>query len=85
MATFLNKSAIDSLPPQRWREVKIVPLYKNKGSMKDPGNYRSLAISPPFAKLFMAVINRRLTLNANALNLHAPTQAGFREHHTTTE
>jgi hypothetical protein len=53
--------------------VKIVPLYKNKGSTKDPGNYRSLAISPPLAKLFMAVINRRLTGTANTLDLHAPT------------
>jgi hypothetical protein len=33
----------------------------------------------------MAVINKRLTDSATALNLHAPTQAGFRAHHSTTE
>jgi hypothetical protein len=85
MATFLNKSAIDSTPPRTWREAKVVPLYKNKGKRNDPENYRSLAINPPFAKLFMAVINGRLTQKAKDFNLHAPTQAGFREHHTTTE
>jgi hypothetical protein len=33
----------------------------------------------------MAVMNRRLTTSADALNLHAPTQAGFRAHHGTVE
>jgi hypothetical protein len=33
----------------------------------------------------MAVINRRLTAQATQLELHAPTQAGFRAHHGTIE
>ena len=33
----------------------------------------------------MALINQRLTDKANEGNLHAPPQAGFRAHHTTTE
>lgn len=54
---FLNKSAIDNKPPKAWRESKITPLYKNKGSTADPSNYRSIAVSPPFAKLLMTIIN----------------------------
>lgn len=85
MAAFLNKSAIDQLPPTTWRNTKVVPLYKGKGATTDPSNYRSIAITPPFAKLFMAIINKRLTHTAGELNLHAPTQAGFRAHHGTIE
>jgi hypothetical protein len=85
MADFLNASAIDQLPPSSWRETKVVPLYKGLGPTADPANYRSIAITPPFAKIFMAVINRRLTAQATNLKLHAPTQAGFRAHHSTTE
>jgi hypothetical protein len=48
-------------------------------------NYRSIAITPPFTKLLMAVINQRLTNHAEDKEIHAPTQAGFRRHHTTTE
>jgi hypothetical protein len=48
-------------------------------------NYRSIAITPPFTKLLMAVINQRLTDHAEDKEIHAPTQAGFRRHHTTTE
>jgi hypothetical protein len=61
LAAYLNTSAIDQLPPQSWRETKVVPLYKGEGDKSDPTNYRSIAITPPFAKLFMAVINQRLT------------------------
>jgi hypothetical protein len=63
----------------------VVPLYKGTGPATDPDNYRSIAITPPFAKLFMAVVNKRLTAEANARELHAPTQAGFRAHHSTVE
>ena len=63
----------------------MVPLYKGTGPATDPDNYRSIAITPPFAKLFMAVVNKRLTAEANARELHAPTHAGFRAHHSTIE
>jgi hypothetical protein len=85
MASFLNTSAIDQLPPMAWRQTKVVPLYKGKGNKQHLENYRSIAITPPLAKLFMAVINKRLTATAQELNLHAPTQAGFRSHHSTVE
>ena len=48
-------------------------------------NYISIAITPPFTKLLMAVINQRLTDHAEDKEIHAPTQAGFRRHHTTME
>jgi Reverse transcriptase (RNA-dependent DNA polymerase) len=85
LASFLNASAIDHEPPASWRTAKIIPLYKGKGDATIPENYRSIAIPPPFAKVFMATINARLTTTADTLKLHAPTQAGFRAHHTTME
>ena len=65
--------------------IQSYPLYKGKGSPTSLDNYRSIAVAPPLLKLFMAVMNRRLTISAEALNLHAPTQAGFRAHHGTVE
>lgn len=85
VTNFINSTAIDNPPPQKWRETKIVPLYKNKGNPADPNNYRSIAIVPPFAKLLMAVINNRVTTIAKELEVHAPTQAGFRAHYSTVE
>lgn len=44
-----------------WRETKVSPLYKGKGEKNDFNNYRSIAVTPPFTKLLMAVMNTRLT------------------------
>lgn len=85
LAQFLNVSAIHRLAPKYWRDTKVVPLYKGKGDPADMNNFRSIAITPPFTKVFMSVINRRLTTFAEDHQLHAPVQAGFRAHHTTTE
>jgi hypothetical protein len=85
MADFLTKCAIEQLPPTQWRATQIKPIYKGKGNRYAPENYRSIAITPPFTKLFMSTMNQRLTATEVALNFHAPTQAGFRAHHTTTE
>ena len=60
-------------------------MYKGKGDRDDMNNYRSIAITPPFTKVFMSVMNRRLTQFAEEHKLHAPTQAGFRRHYTTSE
>jgi hypothetical protein len=57
IASFLNKSAIDQLPPTAWRASKVQAIYKGKGHKNEPDNYRSIAITPPFTKLFMATMN----------------------------
>jgi hypothetical protein len=53
----LNKSAIEQLAPQAWRDSKVIPLYKGEGALHDCNNYRSIAVSPPFAKLLMSIMN----------------------------
>jgi hypothetical protein len=57
IADLLNKSAIEEMAPLSWRTSKVIPLYKGEGDIQDCNNYRSIAVSPPLAKLFMSVIN----------------------------
>ena len=57
VAEFLNSSAIDQLQLEQWQATKVTPLYKGKGDAMIPENYRSIAITPPFAKLLMVVVN----------------------------
>lgn len=72
LADFLNVSAIQQLAPASWRSTKVVPLYKGSGDNTDFNNYRSIAVTPPFTKLFMSVFNQRLTNFAEEHDLHAP-------------
>ena len=85
LAHFLTDSAIHQEAPQAWRDTRVTPLYKGSGDPLDMNNYRSIAVTPPFTKLFMSIITQRLTHHATVRKLHAPTQAGFRRHHTTIE
>ena len=57
LTDFLNSSAIEQLAPQEWRNSKVVPLYKGEGATDDCNNYRSIAVSPPFTKLIMSILN----------------------------
>lgn len=57
LTTFLNDTAIKQLAPQTWRNSKVVPLYKGEGDKTDCNNYRSIAVSPPFTKLLMSILN----------------------------
>ena len=57
LADFLSVSAIQQLAPVSWRETKVVPLYKGAGDKCDCNNYRSIAVTPPFTKIFMSIMN----------------------------
>ena len=82
---FLNLCIKAGRPPTTWRNIKLVPLYKEKGDRLDPNNYRALAVGHPLAKLAMGVLNQRLNLLAEEHHLRAPTQAGFRKDHTVED
>ena len=71
--------------PNAWLEGTIIPLYKNKGSSLDPGNYRPITILSCLGKLFTSVLNRRLTTYLDQYNIIHENQAGFRKQYTTSD
>ena len=85
LADFLNLCVKGGRPPKAWKQLKMVPLYKQRGDRGDPDNYRGLAVGHPMAKLAMSAINQRLQTLADGGGLRAPTQAGFRPGYTTED
>ena len=47
--------------PDIWPEGIIRPIYKRKGNVENPKNYRPIIILGCFSKLFTVVLNARLT------------------------
>ena len=47
--------------PISWGSALIVPLYKKKGSVNDPSNYRGIALLSCVSKVFTKILNNRLT------------------------
>jgi exonuclease III len=71
--------------PSDWTIGIIRPIYKNKGNISDPDNYRGITILSCFGKLFTSVINSRLETFLNNAGYIGPEQAGFKKGFSTTD
>ena len=71
--------------PEEWCIGAIIPIYKNKGSNKDPDNYRGITLLSCVGKLFTAVLNSRLTDFLEGVGSIGDEQAGFRAGFSTMD
>ena len=71
--------------PTDWSIGIIMPLYKNKGPVDDPDNYRGITLLSCLGKLFTAVINERLTMFLESSGTIGDEQAGFRAGFSTVD
>ena len=65
----------------------IQPIYKKKGSVNDPDNYRGITLLSCTSKLFTALVNNRLStfLEASPSGTLNEDQAGFRSGYSTLD
>ena len=71
--------------PTEWTIGIIRPIYKKKGSINDPDNYRGITLLSCIGKLFTSIINERLSKFLNNNKLLGEEQAGFREKYSTID
>jgi hypothetical protein len=71
--------------PQAWSIGYISPIYKGKGSLNDPDNYRGITVLSCFGKLFTSVINDRIYSFLDKNSLLGIEQSGFRKGHSTMD
>jgi hypothetical protein len=65
--------------PAQWREATLFVLYKGSGDPCDPNNYRAIALTSSFGKLFERVLLQRLQLWFKNSRLCLLPQFGFRK------
>ena len=72
--------------PDSWTIGIIKSIYKNKGDVKDPDNFKAITWISCLGKLFTSIINERLTfIFANEVSLISYNQTGFRKGHSTID
>lgn len=71
--------------PDTWLVGDILPIYKKKGDVKSPENYRPITLLSCLGKLFTSIINNRLSAFAEDNNIITDTQAGFRKGYSTVD
>ena len=65
-----------SIIPESWLKGNILPIYKNKGDIQQPENYRPITLLSCVGKLFTSIINNRLTNNADRNDIITDSKAG---------
>jgi hypothetical protein len=71
--------------PESWLTGIIRPVYKNKGKVNDPDNYRAITLISCLGKLFTSIINNRLTFLSNEFEIISKNQSVFRKGFSTTD
>ena len=82
---FFNIVLKTGIVPDVWCIGMILPLYKNKGDINDPDNYRGITLLSCLGKLFTAIINDRLASYIDATGIMGEEQAGFRYAYSTID
>ena len=82
---FFNIIFDSGFVPEEWLVGVIKPIYKNKGDPSQPENYRPITLLSCLGKLFTRILNNRLELFANDINLLQENQAGFRKDYSTID
>ena len=85
IVNFFNLVLNSGIIPASWCEGLIVPLYKNKGSLKDPDNYRGITLLSCVGKLFTAALNNRVKNFLDSRGIIGDEQAGFRDGFSTID
>ena len=79
--TILNSGIV----PEIWSTGLIMPLYKKKGDIYDPNNYRGITLLSCLGKLFTSCLNSRITKYFYDNEKIGYEQAGFRPEFSTLD
>ena len=71
--------------PTSWQKAHIVPIPKAKKDLKNPLNYRPIALTSCLCKLMERLVNNRLTWYLETSECLSPYQCGFRTGRSTTD
>ena len=77
--TTLFKASMETRKiPDEWREASVTPIYKQKGSKSEPGNYRPVSLTNVIGKLMERIVKNELTTHIESNKLMSDSQHGFR-------
>ena len=70
--------------PSEWANSIIYPVHK-KGSVNDPNNYRAISLIGTICKIFVSILNTRLSSWYDKNDIIEESQAGFRKGYSTSD
>lgn len=84
LAILINKSLQTGTFPDRLKRSVVKPLFKKKGEMTDPNNYRPITLIPILSKIFEKVMHNKLVSFFDKFDILCRNQYGFQKNKSTT-
>ena len=78
MIVLLNKIFHSETVPNAWATAFVIMLYKNKGDIFSPENYRPIALMICLLKIFTQIIYGRCKIWCELYNIIPEFQSGLR-------
>ena len=78
-----NLSLCSGIIPHDFKIARVTPIYKGKGSVTEPGNYRPISIIPTVAKLLEHCVKEQLMKYLVTSDLISQSQSAYLKHHST--
>ena len=79
-----NRIYMSETFPNAWSHAVLVPIHK-KGDLDNPDNYRGIALLDVFSKIYISIINKRVTIFTEIFDKISESQSGFREGYSTID
>ena len=81
----INQSLHSGVFPSHLKIAKVIPLYKNKGSPNNFGDYRPISLLNVISKIYERAVYNQLYEYLTLHNLLFSSQYGFRTKHSTED
>lgn len=83
ISDLINKSFHYAVYPKCFKVNKVIPIFKNKGSINSIENYRPISLQSVISKIIEKIVYFRLASHFN--DLLSDKQFGFRKHKSTID
>ena len=77
LSSIFNSSFYSGTVPHDWLCANVIPIYKNKGKINDPSNYRPISLTSVPCKIMEHIIYDRLYDHFSKNNFFSANQHGF--------
>jgi hypothetical protein len=78
-----NLSITQSKVVDEWKIARVTPVYKGKGDVLDPGNFRPISVVCHIGKLLERQVHKQLIYYLQDHNFISPDQSAYLENHST--
>jgi hypothetical protein len=79
LLALMNMCFVQGRVPTRWGESEVFILYKGKGEVTDPVNYRGINLNDDFLRIYERLLDQRMSVRLRSANPWGSQQFGFSE------